>query len=606
MKPNLSAYRQIFDFSKRSPYLLTGLVVTSLLATFVEGFGASLILPLLDDSPLEVNIFEKIPYLKSVSEIVGDLGLTGRIQLAAVALASIVFIRSVFSYISQLFALYLRIHIETGLQKEIFSQLLAVQISFINQERQGHLMDALIKHTNQVGMIILRLGNGLIHCFTIIVYIALALLVSWQLTLIAMALFLLLIKLTNQKFSVGIRQLSSKRKDAGLRFMSTITEQISALHLTHLFAREKHSLDSFAATQQEYYSYSVRANKLVCLAGPFFNFLNALALSILLFSSTILLKDQSTGAWIGQITLFLVIAFRLIAPASALNQVKADMDNLLPYLQSVSSLLRRDDKPYLKSGSVYFEHLKEGIAFKNVTFKYHADEDRILEDVSIDIPRGKMTAIVGPSGSGKSTLVNLVTRLYDPENGSISVDGTNLREFDVTSWRSQLAVINQDVFLFNDTVQANLKFAKPAATDEEMFHATRLAQAHDFITNLPEGYDTKLGDRGVRLSGGQQQRIAIARAILVDPQLLILDEATSDLDSKTERAFQDAIEQYCEGHTLLVIAHRLSTIRKADKIIVLDAGAVIEQGTHEELMLKRGHYWQLLQTQEPGHETLLV
>ena len=151
-----------------------------------------------------------------------------------------------------------------------------------------------------------------------------------------------------------------------------------------------------------------------------------------------------------------------------------------------------------------------------------------------------------------------------------------------------------------------LKFAKPTATDEEIFHATKLAQAHDFITNLPEGYETNLGDRGVRLSGGQQQRIAIARAILVDPQLLILDEATSDLDSKTERAFQDAIEQYCDGHTLLVIAHRLSTIRKADNIIVLDAGAVVEQGSHEELMLTRGHYWQLIQTQYTSHKTFIV
>lgn len=596
MKSNIPRYRQLFDLLKHSPLLLVGLVVVSLLATFTEGLGIGLILPLLNDSPLQITALGKIPFLESSNLFIGEMDLMSRIRLAAIVLVLIVFMRSVFSYVSQVLAVYLQANTERRLQEQIFRQILAVQISFIHGERQGDLLETLMRHTRQLGSLILSLANGLIHCFTVIAYVGLALLISWQLTLIAIALLLVLVRLTYQGFSVRINQLSRKQEASGLRFMSFITEQLSALHLTHLFAQEKHSLDRFMTAQQEYYGYYVRANQLVSLSRPLFRFLSTLALGILLFLGTFLLDDHSKGG-LGQIALFLVIAFRLMAPVSSLNQVKAQMDNLSPYLRSVIDFIRREDKPYLKNGDVHFEGLKTGIVFKNVTFKYHADEGQIIKDVTIDIPKGKMVAVIGPSGAGKSTLVHLVTRLYDAEKGSILVDGTDLRNFDLTSWRSQLAVISQDVFLFNNTVRANLKFSKIEASDKEMYHAAELAQAHDFIMELPEGYDTMLGDRGVRLSGGQKQRIAIARAMLVDPQLLILDEATSDLDSTAEQAIQAAIEKYRQSRTMLVVAHRLSTIRKADSIIVLDAGAVIEQGTHEELLLKRGYYCQLL---KPG------
>lgn len=605
MKLNLSTYNQVFSLFRQCPILIVGLVLTSLLAIICEGLGIGLILPLLNDSPLQIDVLNKMPRLGGLVEFIGNITFTHRIQLVAVLLVLIVFVRNLFSYLSAVLAISLQINIENKLQKLIFKQILAVQISLIHEERQGSLLETLVRHSRQVGTLVLALANGLIHCFTILVYVSLALFVSWELTLIAVFLFLILVKLSSQGLSTRINQLSKKQQASGLQFMSTMAEELSALHLTHLFAQENRSLKCLVETQQDYYSYHAQVSKLIALSRPLLNVLSTLAIGLLLLAGTFLLRGQSEF-WIGQTVLFIIIAFRLMTPVSALNQVKAQIDSLSPYLQSVLEFLRPEGKPLLKNGSTHFESLKTGILFENVTFKYKPNEDKIIKNVTIEIPKGKMTAVVGPSGSGKSTLVHLLTRLDDPGDGSILVDGTDLRQFDITSWRSQLAVISQDVFLFKDTVQANLKFAKPTASDEEMFHAARLAQAHDFITNLPEGYDTMLGDRGVRLSGGQQQRIAIARAILVDPQLLILDEATSDLDSKTERAFQDAIEQYCEGHTLLVIAHRLSTIRKADKIIVLDAGAVIEQGTHKELMLKRGHYWQLLQTQDSRHEALLV
>jgi subfamily B ATP-binding cassette protein MsbA len=260
--------------------------------------------------------------------------------------------------------------------------------------------------------------------------------------------------------------------------------------------------------------------------------------------------------------------------------------------------LNRDDKPYLKDGETQFETFNDVISLNNLTFHYDQSEPAVLGNISIKIPKDQFTAVVGPSGGGKSTLVNLIARLYDCQEGSIMVDGVDLKQLDIASWRTKLAVVSQDSFVFNDTVWSNLRFADQSANDEQIIQAAKLANAHKFINELPEKYDTILGDRGVRLSGGQQQRIAIARAMLADPQLLILDEATSSLDSETERAIQNAIEQFGSNRTVLAIAHRLSTIRAADNIIVLDGGEVVQQGTHDMLMQQGGLYQKLVQMQQ--------
>jgi ABC-type multidrug transport system fused ATPase/permease subunit len=305
-------------------------------------------------------------------------------------------------------------------------------------------------------------------------------------------------------------------------------------------------------------------------------------------------------AWIEQSILFAVITLRLTGPVSLLNQTQALINNFSPALRSLLDFIDRTDKPYLKNGSVPFEVIQTGITLQNVHFHYTTAGLPALENVTFHIPKNRITAIVGPSGAGKSTLVNLLTRLYDCNAGRILIDENDLHDLEVRSWRSQIAVVSQDNFLFNDTVTANIRFARNKATDQEIVAAAKLAQAHDFIISLPQGYDTVLGDRGVRLSGGQQQRLAIARAMLVDPQFVIFDEATSDLDSLTEQAIQEAIEHYSRGRTTLVIAHRLTTIRRADNIVVLDQGRVVEQGTHAQLMQLAGYYRQLVQTQYLG------
>jgi subfamily B ATP-binding cassette protein MsbA len=254
------------------------------------------------------------------------------------------------------------------------------------------------------------------------------------------------------------------------------------------------------------------------------------------------------------------------------------------------ALLRTDDKPYLPEGERRAASLEKAITFDHVDFSYEPGEP-VLHDVCIQIERGKTTALVGGSGAGKSTLVDLIPRLYDPDTGTIRYDGIDIREFTLASLRSRMAVVSQSTFIFNDTVRANIAYGRPDATEAEIRAAAEQANATGFIREMSDGFDTLLGDRGIRVSGGQRQRIAIARAILQDPEILILDEATSSLDSISEQLVQESLERLMAGRTVIAIAHRLSTIENADWVVVLEDGRVVEQGPYDALLQKREHLW---------------
>ena len=393
----------------------------------------------------------------------------------------------------------------------------------------------------------------------------LVLLISVQLTVVAILFLLLLALIAKQGASKRIKVAGQAETQLKRQLRTMTVESLSGLKLIHLFAQEAWSLSRFSETVESYQVTAYRSRQLVYLVRHFLILLAVLGLSGLLIASTFF--PNQLEAWLTRIVLFLVIAFRLLNPLVTLNWMNSQVINLAPTLEGVLDFLRRDDKPYLQNGELRASTLQKGIRLHDVTFRYLANEEPVLKNVSFEIAKGKMTAVVGPSGAGKSSLVNLIARLYDCETGQICVDGVDVRELDITSWRRQIAVVSQDTFIFNDSVSANLRFGRQEATHEELVEAAQLAQAHDFIMALPQQYETLQGDRGVRLSGGQQQRIAIARAIVANPQLLIFDEATSDLDSETEQALQEAIEQYGRGRTIpscvrtrLVIAHRLSTI----------------------------------------------
>ena len=596
IKHNLSIYGRVLGLLLKYRPLFFGLVIISLVVSLTEGLGVGLILPLLSGAEIDIDLLQDVPFQKFASYSGSNISVVNRVRLVAALLILVILIRSGFLYIARLQSLRLQISMTRDLRLELMAQCHRVAITFFNQQRIGHLLEMLIQHTNQSGLLLKSVNDAFVHLFTIAIYGIVMMFISWPLTLLSLGLIIGVTLLTGKGVFSRIKQAASRRKELGMELKSVSVEHLSAMRLIHLFAQEKQSLARFNQTLTSFYGQFFRANALVSLTQPLFNLSSGITLGLLLFASTFILPGQSEN-WIGQLVLFLIIAFRMIGPAAALAQIHSQVTNFSPALQLVLDFLYQHNKPYLKDGGVRFEILQTGVTLEGVTFHYDAAQPPALRDVNMVMPKGKITAVVGPSGAGKSTLVNLLARLYDCDRGCIRVDDVDLRALEIASWRSRLAVVSQDIFIFNDTVMANLKFAKADATEKEVFQVARLAQAHDFITALPQGYETRLGDRGARLSGGQKQRLAIARAMLVNPQLIVYDEATSDLDSQTEQAIQQAIERFSDRRTTLIIAHRLSTIRQADNIVVLVDGQVVEQGTHSQLMALYGHYWQLVQTQ---------
>ncbi|MEO1636979.1 MAG: ATP-binding cassette domain-containing protein, partial [Cyanobacteria bacterium J06631_9] len=306
-----------------------------------------------------------------------------------------------------------------------------------------------------------------------------------------------------------------------------------------------------------------------------------------------LVVGKDLSAFSSILLTYLVVLFRMLPSIGYLNSSRSQLANVLPSVAVVGHFLSRENKPFMPRGHRQFSELREGIHFKQLSFRYPGAEQLVLSGIDLYLKKGSTLALVGASGAGKSTLADLLPRFYDPCSGQIEVDGIDLREFAIDSFRQQLGVVSQDTFLFNASVKENLRYGRQEANDAEIEDALRRANAYEFVNALPEGLETMIGDRGVLLSGGQRQRLAIARALLQNPDILILDEATSALDTVSERLVQKAIDELSRDRTTLVIAHRLSTVKNADQIAVLDRGQVVEMGTHTELLSKGGYYAQL-------------
>lgn len=571
-------------------------LIASLVSALSEGMGVGVIILLLQNAPSISTTLGQIPGLEWAEQFLTTLTVVERIRLAGIILIVTMLARMVTFYVSRLLAVKLTINIERNMHLLIFRQLTEVQLSFIYKERLGSLAAILNYYTRQIGQLIRIFTTSLVDLLTIIVYVVLLGTVSWPLTLLVGIIFC--------SISYGIRRFTASAvKEAGQQVnqaakeLSAIgLESLSAMKLIHLFSQEGLILARFAAAVEHYTICQDRLNRLTILNRPMFMMVSTVMMGVLMLAGTVLLPGPAE-TWLGSIILFIIVAFRLMSPLAQLNDSTSQIQGLLPAVSTVFEFLNRQDKPYIQDGSAPLEQFRNKLTLENITYRYQTEAPPVLDQVSLTIPKGQMTAIVGPSGAGKTTLINLIARLDDCESGRILVDGLDLRQLKLSTWRSKIAVVSQDVFLFHDTVADNLKFAQPTATKSEVIRAAQMACAHDFIMALPQGYETLVGDRGVRLSGGQQQRLAIARAFLAAPQLLILDEPTSQLDSETERAIQVAMDQLSDNCTLLVVAHRLSTIAQADQIIVLAEGRVIEQGTHQQLIQRNGYYAHMVITQ---------
>jgi len=476
--------------------------------------------------------------------------------------------------------------------KNFFSYLQGFVIAWVQQSIVPRVTnDVLVLHDS--------IDIGFNHLVTDIImsvlFVSFLVILSWKLTLLAM-IVLPLVFLFIYYVGKKLRKYSERSQEKMADVNSVLEEAINNVRIVKAFSMEGFELKKFMRATGEFFGSLLRMARIRRLASPINDTLISIAgVTILLYAGARIISG--TGELdAGDFMTFVIAMFSLIKPVKSLSQVHVKLQEGVAAAKRVFKVLDTDEKIVDKPGARDFDQLKTGITYDNITFSYNENES-VLHDISFEVPSGKVVAIVGPSGAGKSTLLDLLPRFYDPQQGRITVDDVDICDLKLSSLRSLMGIVTQETLLFNDSVFNNIAYGRSGVERERVYEAARMANADQFIRELENGYDTMVGNRGVMLSGGQRQRLAIARALVADPQILIFDEATSALDTESELLVQEAISRLMSGRTTLVVAHRLSTIVHADRIVVIDKGRMVEQGNHEELLKAGGLYHKLYQMQ---------
>jgi len=503
-------------------------------------------------------------------------------------------LKNIFGYLAMFFITFLRNGVLKDLRNDLYEKTVDLPLSYFSEKRKGDLIaristDVLEIQHSFLSILELIVREPLTIIFTIIAMLAL----SPQLTVFVF----LFIPISGYIISLVGKSLKKKsdsvQKEQGY-FLSVLEETLGGLRVIKGFNAEGYFNSKFHASTSRFYDYSNSLLNRQNLASPMSEFLGIGVIAILLWyggSLVLVEKTLAPDAFI----VFMGLAYNILTPAKAISKAvygvkkgDAAAERVLEILNTVSPLKDKED-------AIVKDGFNKSISLENISFKY--EDDYVLKDFSLEIPIGKTVAFVGQSGSGKSTIANLITRFYDVNEGSIKIDGTDIRDITKKSLRDLQGLVSQDSILFNDTIKNNILLGVTDKSDDEIVSAATIANAHEYIKDLPKGYDTNIGDSGNKLSGGQKQRLSIARAVLKNPPIMILDEATSALDTESERLVQDAIEKMMKNRTSIVIAHRLSTIQNADLIVVMQKGKIVEQGKNEDLLKNKGVYYNLVKMQ---------
>lgn len=584
--------KTLLPLLKLYPWAIPAIVTLGLLSSLSEGLGISLFVPLLQSLDQTSSQSVSGNFLGSfLHRLFINVSPNHRLLLIALIIFGSILLKNCISYSNAILFSWLNSLISHRLRSGIFKQLLSISYSFLESKESGKLMNTLATETWRTSQALSVLVSLIITTCTIFVFVILLLLLSWQLTLLVTVL-MALISISIQLVTRQVKNLGQQAVQANSTLANRMWEGLAGMKVIRAFGRESYEQERFEQASDQVRTTFLKLDVLSTAVNPISEVLCAvLLLCILVFA---LLQDRTA---LPTLLTFIFILYRLQPQVKQLDGARVGLVGLTSAVEEVMSLLDRSDKPYIRSGQIPFQGLLEAISFESVTFRYNSLEKPAVQKISIWIPRGKTTALVGPSGAGKSTLIGLLCRYYDITSGEIYVDKCPLRQLNLTDWRSRIAIVSQDVHMFSTTVRQNIAYGRLDAKENEIIAAARLANADEFISQLPQGYDTKVGDRGIRLSGGQRQRIALARAIVHNPEILILDEATNALDSISENLIQEALNTLSQNRTVIVIAHRLSTIEQADQIIVLESGRVIEQGNFQHLLKLKGLFARLYHLQ---------
>ena len=517
------------------------------------------------------------------------------LKILCISIMVVFLTKNVFLYMKNFFMTLVQFHLITELRNRLYKHFNALSFSYFDQKKSGELTSIVI---NDVANLRRALGSSfhqlLVEPINLLAFILLLFVISWKLALLSI-IILPIAGLTILSIGRSIRRKSKRTAAMIAGITNIITETLSSIRVVKAFAMEEYEVQRFFKETHHYFQLILRRAKLRLLASPITETIGVMIGVLLLWVGGLEVLNGE-GLTPEDFLRFILLLFAMMDPLRKLSKVNVALQTGAASAERVFSILDTPPTIVDKVDAVKIDSFKEKITISNVSFKYESD-DKVLKNISFEIEKGSIVALVGSSGAGKSTLADLIPRFYDVNNGGITIDGHDVRDLSLNSLRRLMGVVTQETILFNDTVRANIAYGQKDVYDDQVISAAKAANALEFINDLSDGFDTVIGEKGVKLSGGQRQRLTIARAIMKNPPILILDEATSALDTESERLVQKALETLMANRTVLVIAHRLSTVTNANKIILLDKGEIKEVGTHNELMEKEGLYSNLYNIQ---------
>ncbi len=537
-----------------------------------------------------------------ITRISAEYGSATTLGLLGIFLVVMTMLKVGTAYFSEYFTIPMRNGVTRDIRNAMYEKVLSLPIGFFTVERKG---DIIARITGDVGEVENSVLSSLYAIFKypvlILFYLVAMIVISWQMTLFVLVVLPVMGYIMG---SIGkkLKAQSLQVQQTWGQMLSTTDETLGGLRIVKAYNAEQQMDRRFKEETMQLLRYATRMSRRQALAHPVSELLGTSAIALVLWFGGNLILSGDTSLDPARFIYYLIIFYSLINPAKDLTKTGYTVQKGLASLQRIDKILSADNPIKDPSEPVDLPHGKDAkgnIRFRNVSFSYNPEKP-VLRHIDLEVPEGKTVAIVGQSGSGKTTLVDLIPRFWDVDEGRVEVNGHDVRDYRVHDLRALMGNVNQEAILFNDTFYNNIAFGAPNATREDVERAAKIANAHDFIMDTENGYDTLVGDRGCRLSGGQRQRISIARSILKNPPVLILDEATSALDTENERVVQEALDRLMRDRTTVVIAHRLSTIMNADKICVMHEGEIVEEGTHDELMELRGQYYRLVSMQGLG------
>tara|TARA_R110000868_G_scaffold144150_2_gene362948 strand:+ start:18415 stop:20244 length:1830 start_codon:yes stop_codon:yes gene_type:complete len=606
----MNQFFNILKYAKPYKRLALGHVISNIFYALFGALSFIALIPMLDvlfktDSSIKVlkkPVYEGFTHLNSFYKdtMAYQINLYAHEDKSKALLLVIFFIfilfflKNIFGYLANYFMVFLRNGVVRDIRNAVYKKTIELPLSYFSEQKKGDIMARVTNDVTNLQYSLLPVLELVVRePLSIIFTVIMMLVISVKLTLFVF-IFIPLSGIVISRIGKSLKRKSDRvQKEQGV-ILSTLEETLTGLRIIKGFNAQDKFYSRFTESTSRFFGFSNKLLNRQNLASPASELLGILVISILLwYGGQLVLVDQSLDG--SSFIAYMGLAYNILVPAKAISRGVYNIKEGSAAAERIQEILDAQNPLKDKENAIVKTGFDSEIVFENISFKY--ENEYVLKDFSLTIPKGKTVALVGQSGSGKSTIANLITRFYDVNKGHILIDGIDIRDLTTTSLRGQLGIVTQDAILFNDSIKNNLKLGKDTATDTEIVEALKVANAWEFVKDLPKGIDTNIGDSGNKLSGGQKQRLSIARAVLKSPPIMVLDEATSALDTESERLVQVALENMMKNRTSIVIAHRLSTIQNADEIVVLNKGEIVEKGKHTQLIAKNGIYKKLVDMQ---------